>query len=568
MKKLNKTLLKIGAAFTSGVMLFALLSGCASSKTGAALSPEAAVTKLAPVARTAEKPYEGVYYSIFVRSFADSNGDGIGDFNGITKKLDYLNDGNDSTTTDLGITGIWLLPIFPSQSYHGYDVDDYYDVNPDYGTMEDFENLLAECKKRGISVIIDMTCNHSSTYTDWFQASRNPEDPHHSWYRWVTEDYERIDQKMWGHKVWNEDWKYKGNFYAGLFGSHMPDFNLDSPELREEFKNVMKFWMDKGVSGFRYDAAGHVYNSAKTPAGTDSIKQGVEWWSELTSFNKSVNPDCYNVGEVWEANSIRAQYIAGLGSNFHFFMGERIVEALKQGVDGSNTLAAGLQGEYERLALSNPDYIDAPFLSNHDQARAAGLLKGDYDTCKAAASLYMLTEGVPFIYYGEEIAMKSGTDDPSKRTPMLWNVDVTNSSTGEVKPKDKLQTTWSTSIYNKKTVPVAVQEKDPDSLLQYYKRLIRLRTAHSAFYRGRFTAVSVNNDAVSSWQMKDDAETAFVMVNVSTSPVTVSIPAEYATLIPVFYSHASASVSYDENGLMVTATIPARGTVVISTSLN
>ncbi|MBQ9621740.1 MAG: DUF3459 domain-containing protein [Treponema sp.] len=516
---------------------------------------------LAPVVRTAKGAKQGVYYSLFVRSFADSNGDGIGDFNGIIQKLDYLNDGDDNTTTDLGITGIWLLPIFPSQSYHGYDVDDYYAVNPDYGTMEDFERLLKECDKRGISVIIDMTCNHSSRYTEWFQAGRDPSDPHHTWYRWIKADDKRynINQQMWGHKVWNEDKKYTGNYYSGLFVPDMPDFNLDSPEVRAEFKKIMKFWFDKGVSGFRYDAACHVYNSAKTPAGTDSVKQGVAWWKELTDYNKSVKPDCYNVGEVWENNSIRARYIAGLGSDFHFDMGNRILDMVKSGDDGNNSFANGMQAEYEKLAESNPDYIDAPFLSNHDEPRAAGILRGDYDMCKVAASLYMLTEGVPFMYYGEEIAMRSGTDDPSKRTPMLWNIVSSNGKT-----KDKLQTTWSESRYNMKTVSVAEQEKDPDSLLQYYKRLIRLRTSHPALYAGRFKAVSTGNDSVSSWQMKSDEETAFVMINVSASPVEIEVPADYRNFKMAFCSNGIETSIDGADGAITKIKLPARSTVVVS----
>ncbi|WP_294430233.1 alpha-amylase family glycosyl hydrolase [uncultured Treponema sp.] len=535
---------------------------CASSSgaDSAAISPEKAVRTLAPVVRNAKGAREGVYYSIFVRAFADSNGDGIGDFNGITAKLDYLNDGNDNTTSDLGITGIWLLPIFPSQSYHGYDVDDYYAVNPDYGTMEDFERLLQECNKRGISVIIDMTCNHSSRYTEWFQNGRDPSDPHHSWYRWITADDKRynIEQKMWGHKVWNEDKKFTGNYFAGLFGDHMPDFNLDSKELREEFKKVMKFWLDKGVAGFRYDAAGHVYNSAKTPAGTKSVESAVNWWKEIVDYNTSVNPGTYNVGEVWENNSLRAQFIAGLGSDFHFDMGTRIVDMLKAGEDGNNSFANGLQGEYSRLAQANPNYLDAPFLSNHDQPRAAGLLRGDEDLCKAAASLYILTEGVPFMYYGEEIGMRSGTDDPSKRTPMIWNTTLASG-----KPKDKLQSTWSESRYNLKTVPVAEQVKDPESLLQYYKRLIRVKTAHPALYAGRFKAVSTGNDYVSSWQMKSDDETAFVMVNVSKEDVTVKVPQEYASFKPVFFSDGE-DTEFKNQDSVIEVTLPAHSTVVIA----
>lgn len=531
------------------------LSSCASTSSAAAGSVE-------PAVRKAQEASQGVYYSLFVRSFADSDGDGIGDFNGITAKLDYLNDGNDETTSDLGITGIWLLPIFPSKSYHGYDVDDYYDVNPDYGTMEDFERLLQECNKRGISVIIDMTCNHSSSSNGWFIASKDPDDPHHSWYRWITEDDKRynINQTMWGHRVWNEDRKHPGNYYSGLFVPDMPDFNLDSPELREEFKKVMQFWFDKGVSGFRYDAAGHVYNSAKTPAGTNSIEQGVAWWKEITSFNKSVNPGCYNVGEVWENNSIRAQYIAGLGSDFHFDMGDRIIDLIRAGEDGNNTFAGGLEAEYRRLAEANPDYIDAPFLSNHDQPRVAGKLRGDDELCKAAASMYIFAEGVPFIYYGEEIGMKSGTDDPSKRTSMLWNT-----SNAEGKPRDKLQTvcTWGDSRYNAKTVPVSVQEKDPDSLLQYYKRIIRVKTAHPALYAGRFSAVGTGSDAVSSWQMKSDEETAFVMVNVSGSEAQVKVPEVYAKFKVVFVSDAEETVISGDDSL-TEITLPPHATVIIA----
>src|SRR5574344_720964 len=170
------------AVLTAVVIFSAACISCTSTgnarKSSGTAPSEASATALSSVVRLAERPREDVYYCIFVRSFADSNGDGIGDFNGITRKLDYLNDGNDLTTDDLGVTGIWLLPIYPSQSYHGYDVDDYYATNPDYGTMDDFEKLVEECKKRGISVILDMTCNHSSIYNQWFIDSRNPADPH------------------------------------------------------------------------------------------------------------------------------------------------------------------------------------------------------------------------------------------------------------------------------------------------------------------------------------------------------------------------------------------------------
>ena len=153
------------------IVAIALLVACIgmfASCVSAAINPEKAATELAPIARTATKNSEGVYYCIFVRSFADSDGDGVGDFNGITEKLDYLNDGDDTTTDDLGITGIWLMPIYDAGSYHGYDVQDYYAVNPDYGTMEDFDAMVSAARERGISVILDITCNHSSYNNQWF----------------------------------------------------------------------------------------------------------------------------------------------------------------------------------------------------------------------------------------------------------------------------------------------------------------------------------------------------------------------------------------------------------------
>lgn len=548
------------AALSFGAALFSSCTGkSAAEKTlSADTGREKAVYELAPLSRTASQPSEGVYYSLFVRSFADSDGDGIGDFNGIVQKLDYLNDGDDSTVTDLGITGIWLLPIFPSPSYHGYDADDYYSVNPDYGTMADFENLLAECQKRGISVIIDMPCNHSSSGNSWFADSREPESPRRNWYRWITPDDGRfnIGTKIWGHNLWNEDAEHKGNYYSGLFGPHMPDYNLDDPELRAEFKNVMKFWLEKGVSGFRYDAAGHVYNSIKLPAGFPATESAVRWWKEIISYNKSVFPRQYSVGEVWDTNSVRAQYIAGLGSCFHFDLGDKyIIGQLEINGAGAAALVSKLAADLSHYARSNPDYIDAPFLTNHDQPRAASLLKGDTAKLKAAAALYLLSEGVPFIYYGEEIGMMSGSKDETKRTPMLWN---TSGRRG--KPRDRRQTTWADPDdcdYNQNTKSVAEQEKNPDSLLEYYKRLIRLKTAYPALYRGRLRAADCGAEGIAAWEMVCDSDRAFVMHNLSAKTKTVPLPEHCGGLAAAFISSPDGSA---ENG---TAVIPPLGTIVL-----
>lgn len=493
-----------------------LLFACASGK-AKVVDPVAAIYNLAPVQRNADVPSKGVFYCIFVRSFADSDGDGIGDFKGLTAKLDYLNDGDDLTTDDLGITGIWLMPMFPSQSYHGYDVDDYYAVNPDYGTMEDFQEFLDEAEARGISVIIDMTCNHSSIYTDWFISSRDPDSPYRDWYRWTdgTDPSYNMKQKIWGHDVWNMDTKTQ-TYYAGLFQYGMPDFNLANPEVREEFKKITSFWLEKGVDGFRFDAAGHVFNSAELPAGENGQPQAIAFWEELCGHIASVKPDAYNVGEVWEPASTRAAYMKGLRSSFHFDLGTVIVDAVRYKDGGQNNLANQLSSNYKLYAAQNPDYIDAPFLTNHDQNRISGMLKGDFSKLKLAASLYILAEGVPFMYYGEEIGLMGAKPDEQIRTPMLWNTAG----------KDKMQTTWIESKYNKNTIPVKQQEKDETSLLQYYKRLIRLKTSHSALYEGRMTPVWTGKPELISWVMESDSEKVFVVHNLEESPVTVDVPEE------------------------------------------
>ena len=553
------------------------------------INPELAVTQLAPVKREAYKPGEGVYYSLFVRAFADGNKDGIGDFIGLTKKLDYLNDGDDTTTDDLGVTGLWLLPIFESPSYHGYDVDDYYKINPEYGTMEDFEKFIAECDKREIKVILDMTCNHSSPYNEWFKQSKNPDSPYRTWYRWISdEDCDQPDlgyhgpynlkQKALGSNVWNMDMQHKGidakgnemfYYYAGVFGPQMPDFNLDEQAVRDEFKKVFKFWLDKGVSGFRFDAAGHVYNAGEVKPGSETLSKAVGFWKEMNDYILSVKPDAYSVAEVWEPTATRAKYMGGMQSNFHFDLGTLIAQIINnqeandkknapddEDVSTYNGYARSLEGQYAMYKENNPNYIDAPFLSNHDQPRSSASLRNNPDKIKLAADMYILAEGLPFIYYGEEIAMKSGSDDPSKRTPMVWNAPG----------KDKLESYWNengpyknSSVYNKKTVPVSDQQKDPASILNHYKRVIRVKTAHPALFKGRLHAVGVKNAVVESYTMTSEEETAFVLHNVSsTRTETVELPAE-ADDMKLVYA-AKDGVVLNEGKL----TIPPMTSVVLA----
>ena len=580
----------------ASAILFAAALTCtayAKPKKAANIDPEAAVRALAPVERRASLPGEGVYYSLFVRSFADGNGDGIGDFKGLIKRLDYLNDGNDATTSDLGVTGIWLLPIFESPSYHGYDVVNYYSINQEYGTMADFKKFIAECQKRGISVMLDMTCNGSSDYNSWFVASKDPKSPFRTWYRWLT-DLDFTDeggvyyrnQKGLGGNIWVNDLSAppivddNGNnvldsqgrpvmsYYAGLYSTSLPDFNMDEQAVREEFKKVFTFWMDKGVSGFRFDSASHIYNVAKVQPGSETLSKAVAFWKEMNAYIWEENPNAYSVAEVWESTAIRVKYLGGMQSNFNFDIGNQIklcinnqeindnqgyVEADKSVFNG---FARTLEAQYKQYASVNPNYIDAPFLTNHDQARSStAFFQNRLPKMKLAADLYILAEGVPFIYYGEEIAMKSGTDDPSKRTPLIWKAGG----------KDSLQTKQletgvyaGGAIYNKKTLSIDEMQKDPDSLLNHYKRVIRVKTAHPALYKGRLKAVSCDSPFTESWVMECDEEKAFVVHNLS-SKETVTVAVPEGCVMPLVYAANPAAKLEGE-----TLTIPPMSSVVLA----
>ena len=530
---------------TKSIFLIFLMLAFMAGITGCSKDTAAA----GPSSSALSNPQSGVYYSLFVRSFADSDGDGIGDFNGITQHLDYI--------SDLGISGLWLLPVFPSPSYHGYDVDDYYGVNPQYGTMQDFENLIAACKAKGISVMLDITFNHSSSTNKWFIASKNPDDPHRNWYHWIDADDSRysLNTKVWGHNLWN---KVGNSYYAGEFFDGMPDFNLDSQELRAELKNVISFWMDKGVSGFRFDAAGHIYDKIKMPAGFDeSSKASADFWKEIIAFTKSKNALTYSVAEVWDTTSIRAQALAGLDSVFHFDLGDNyILNSIKTKSAGNNNLAHIIENDFAAYRKYNENFIDAPFLTNHDQARLAGNLKGNAAELKLAAGMYLLTPGIPFVYYGEELGMMSGTKDETKRTPFLW-VQM------DAKKKPAYMTTWAAAedcIYNKKTVGLDVQKKDKDSLFNYYRKLINFRNNCKAFDSdSKLIPLDTGNSALASWIIEKGDARALVLHNVSDNPVEFALPASAVDFKTVSFS--TNSVKNNKDG---TFTIPSLTSVVFT----
>ena len=445
------------------------------------------------------------YYEIFVYSFYDSDGDGIGDINGVIQKLDYIK--------DMGFNGVWLMPIMQSTTYHKYDVTDYYAIDKEYGTIEDFQMLLDECHKRDINVVIDFVINHSSSQHPWFQEAcaylrqlpdgQEPdieECPYVDYYHFsdekVNSDYYSVNGCSW--------------YYEGVFWSEMPDLNLESDALRTEIEDIARFWLDMGVDGFRMDAAMH-FEENDTAFNTEVLN-----W--LYEFCKGINPDFYMVSEVWANKATIADYYAsGTPSMFNFDVADtegKLIKAARGNYKAANFVESmmGYQTDY---ADKNPEYIDAPFIANHDMGRVANGLMKDANDMKMACGLLMTMNGSPFVYYGEEIGMSSsGKKDENKRLPMIWSdTDPTGMTVG---PKDADQDISSAFA------GVEEQLQDPYSILNYYKRAIRLRNEHPELARGQIQIVEELTDGNQAAIIKtyDDSKIAIVY-NTSDEPMSI-----------------------------------------------
>lgn len=446
---------------------------------------------------------DAVFYEIFVRSFYDSDGNGVGDFNGITAKLDYLNDGNPKTTTDLGVTGIWLMPIFPSPSYHGYDVTDYYGVNPQYGTMSDFKHLIKEAHKRGIHVVIDLVLNHTSDQHPWFkEAKRDVNSPYRDWYIWseANPGY----KGPWNQSVWHPS---LSGYYYGIFEAFMPDLNYTNSEVTAEMQKIYSFWLnDVGVDGFRLDAAKHLIEENTIQQNTQATH---DWYQKMYPAYKTIKPGAMTIGELFgDSISVASRYVVKKEFDlvFNFQLSSTIIKAAQTG-RGRNVSRV--------IETSNAfllEYQYAPFLTNHDQNRVMSQLQNDVNKAKIAAAMMLTTPGTPFIYYGEEIGMTGNKPDENIRRPMQWTADD-NAGFTIGKP-------WRAPDANFEEINVANQINDSDSLLSLYRNLVQLRRAHSSLRTGEYIVLDCNNPGVYAILRKDENETTLVLINLDETPIT------------------------------------------------
>ena len=425
------------------------------------------------------------WYEVFVRSYQDSDGDGIGDLNGLRARLDYIQ--------DMGWGGLWLMPVMPSPSYHKYDVTDYCAIDAEYGTLDDMRSLIDECHARGISLIIDMPINHTSTHHPWFEAAcealaaGNTDDPHVEYYcfsRTGGSGFTPLE---------GTEWYYEERFAGG----GMPDLNLDNPVVLEQIRGIFDFWLnDVGVDGFRLDAVTSYFT------GDDSAN--VALLAELKAIAETLKPGSFLVGECWANLSTIARYYESGVDSFFLFPAAQAEGFIVSGIRSRKNPAGKFAAGYQKVLDAVPEGLLTPFLCNHDTGRTVGLVqgRGNLAAVKFAEGLLGMLTGSVFNYYGEEIGMVGSGEDPNKRLAMYWSEsDMT------------MQPPGTTSI-EYPYPPMEDQLEDPDSLLNYVRAVNQARLSHPSIAWGKNVTLLAEGNLL-LMQRETAEETCLIAVNFS-----------------------------------------------------
>ncbi|MEQ8473261.1 MAG: alpha-amylase family glycosyl hydrolase [Marinoscillum sp.] len=493
-----------------------------------------------------------VTYEIFVQSFYDSNGDGIGDINGMTEKLDYLE--------DLGIEAVWLMPINPSPSYHKYDVTDYNGIHPDYGTIEDFKQFVQEAHDRNIRVVIDLVINHCSNEHPWFKAALDPDSEYRDYFVWG--DMEEIEAQGILEKAatgdsdnirqWNE-LEGQDELYFSFFYSGMPDLNYDNPKVRDEVYNIGVFWLNEiGVDGFRLDAAKHIYPDYRA-------EDNHAFWAEFKQKMESYNPDVYLVGEVWADLETQQPFAAGFTGLFNFDLAFTIMETVKNEKMVSATIheSTWKVGDGSPVDLFNesaqafnkvnPDFVNTTFLTNHDQNRVMSFVENEIPKAQLAASILLTLPGAPYIYYGEEIGMRGMKPDELIREPFLW-----------FSKPDSGQTSWIKAKYSteESVTPLLDQIDDPNSIFNHYKSLIHFRRKSEVMTYGSVEFQSFSDKEILAFTRTFKNQEMLVVHNLSAKTKRFSKPGGFKNVELSTYDF--------ENDSLETLVLPPYQSIILS----
>jgi len=510
---------------------------------------------------------ESIIYQIYPRSFMDSDGDGIGDIKGIIEKLDYLQ--------KLGVSALWLCPVNKSPNDdNGYDVSDYYDIMDEFGTLADFENLIAEMHKRNIKLVMDLVLNHSSDEHYWFKESKKSKDNYYrDFYYWRDSKMGR-EPNDWQSFFSGSAWEYDetaGQYYLHLFSKKQPDLNWENPKVREEIHKIIKFWMDKGVDGFRLDAINFIAKDKDMPSIGDGTGYncGMKYFTNLPKvheylheLNQKVmkNYDVMTVGEtsaitIEEGIKYSSEKSEELSMVFHFdHMGLEYIKDVKWKTKAINAKEFKDVMSKWQNGLSEEGW-NSIYLGNHDQSRIVSRFGNDkeyrLESAKMLATMLLTQRGTPYIYQGDEIAMTNfgskhiadyddvgtkgmykdmkadgmaedeimdfvaKTSRDNARTPMQWNERENSGFT--------MGTPWLEVNENHKSINVEQSLKDKKSVLNYYKKLIRIRKEHPVFVYGDYCDIE-SADEIYAYTRELDDEKLLVVINLTDKFSKLNIP--------------------------------------------
>lgn len=496
----------------------------------------------------------GIIYQIYPRSFMDSNGDGVGDLQGIIDRLDYLNDG---TEKSLGVTAIWLSPFYPSpMADFGYDISDYTNVDPIFGDITTFDRLVAEVHRRGMRLIVDYVPNHSSDQHVWFQESRSSRNnPRRDWYIWRDAKPDGSPPNNWGSLFGGPAWtwdEHTGQYYFHQFDPGQPDLNWRNPEVRQAMMDVLRFWMQRGVDGFRMDVVNMIWKHPDMPdqpiipdatgRGPDDIhgrqRQIYAWnYDGIHDVMREIRAtldefeDTFSVGEIWLPLEERIKYY-GAGDELHMPFNFGLISAasfLEQSPWEAEAIRA-IVDEYEAALPSHgwPNWV----LGNHDVSRLVSRL-GSYTRARVAAMLLLTLRGTPTIYMGEELGMLNGVIEPHQvqdpqgrilgvehtrdmcRTPMLWD-DRPYAGFSTQQP-------WLPVNEDYPTMNVSSQNRRPRSMLAFYRRLCWLRGESAALTIGSYQSLdSAPHTFV--YLREHESEVVLVALNFTEDSQPVDLP--------------------------------------------
>jgi alpha-amylase len=557
-----------GRAITT-VALAALAGLCAGLPARNAAAQPALLPDIRPVParpRYLQLPphwQRGAFIEIFVRAYADSDGDGIGDLKGLTSRLDYLK--------DLGIRGIWLMPVTTSADHdHGYATTDFRGIEPAYGTLADLDELLRQARRRGIGVIMDYVINHSSAEHPWFvQARAQPTSPWRDWY--VFSDTAPPGWEIWGKYPWYhttaQPWTFRGevkdlplappearDFYFGTFGPHMPDFNLRHPRVWAYHEDSLRFWLNRGLAGYRLDAVPHmVENSARDWNDQPESRRLAKRLQDLVTAypQRMVVCEATAQPQAWGDPAV-------CGGAFAFGLVHHYVGAAMGQAESVQQLA-----RYWHTALPTM----ATFVSNHDIFAGQRLwdqVRGDERRYKLAAAGYLLQPGTPYLYYGEEVGQAGVTGLPGDqplRAPMSWAPDTDNAGFTRGTP-------FRPVAPNVATHNARMQQRDPGSILAFYKAMLALRNGRPSIARGRY-AHGFADGLVLGYQRVLGRERTLVLINygeAEATPRVAQLPAG-ASLRQLHPQPAGAKPSsmprrVGSDGVLATALPPQSVTVL------